>query len=288
MQSQPKFTIVCASVLLCVLSCSNSGTSLSDDNGSLSSATEVAMSSSSFHTRVSSYGLLIDNRDGQRYKTVLIGTQIWMAENLNYSGDNRSGARTYTKGWCFGVGDRDTTQHRDSSTCDFGYGRLYNWTDAVNINDYNLQMTVGVKGLASPWRGLCPIGWHVPMDAEWDTLSTTIQIANSATADTEGKYLKAVVEGDSIWNNRNVNAQNMDGFLALPTGERIDSGPYGAFWSAREGANFWSATEYMGGSAKSRILSAYNARFDAYDYHSKADGLSLRCLKDVGSDQDLK
>jgi hypothetical protein len=79
-------------------------------------------------------GVMVDSRDGQTYKTVTIGTQIWMAENLNYE---------TTNSYCY---------DDDPSNCS-KYGRLYTWAAATKA---------------------CPIGWHLPSDDEWNTLFTAV------------------------------------------------------------------------------------------------------------------
>jgi uncharacterized protein (TIGR02145 family) len=85
-------------------------------------------------------GILTDIRDGKQYKTVKIGNQTWMAENLNY---NASGSKCY---------------QNNSANCD-KYGRLYNWSTA---------------------RTACPSGWHLPSDAEWTTLENAVGGSNAA------------------------------------------------------------------------------------------------------------
>jgi uncharacterized protein (TIGR02145 family) len=89
-------------------------------------------------------GLFVDNRDGQPYRTIKIGGQTWMAENLNYRGGDGG------LGICFDSVSWNCTQ----------YGRLYDWPAVMDCN---------AEGCAEH-QGICPEGWHVPSDDEWRAL----------------------------------------------------------------------------------------------------------------------
>jgi uncharacterized protein (TIGR02145 family) len=146
---------------------------------------------------------LTDARDGKVYRTVKIGTQTWMAENLNY---NASGSE------CYGNSEANCQK----------YGRLYNWRTAMEA---------------------CPAGWHLPGSAEWETLyrvmDSNVNMKDNRPSKMAGKYLKAA----SGWNPYNkyipVNGTDKLGFSALPGGKKYYSrnsfsnlGDYGYWWAA--------------------------------------------------------
>lgn len=197
-----------------------------------------------------SYGEIVDSRDDQVYKTVLIGTQTWMAENLNY--DTLDG----TGSWCY-----DNT----NSYCDT-YGRLYNWATVMGMpSTYNNSVTIGDS---VNHRGICPEGWHVPRSSEWATLEESIGGADSA-----GTYLKTVNGWKSYEKISNLDSY---GFSALPGGIYYygsDSQYVGAL------GIWWTATEYTSSDAHSRNMDYFRKYVYMSYYHNKADGFSLRCLR---------
>ena len=141
-----------SSIVIQVSSSSETG---ADDELSSSSSQEVSSSSRVIEVTVET-GTMTDERDDQEYKTVKIGDQVWMAENLNYSGAEVIGASALL-GWCY---------DNDDDYC-ATYGRLYNWKTATKA---------------------CPSGWHLPDTAEWNGL--VYAIGDSLTA---GAKLKSAV-----------------------------------------------------------------------------------------------
>jgi hypothetical protein len=114
-----------------------------------SSSQGIKSSSSSQAVGQADGNVFTDTRDGKKYKfEVATDGKIWMIENLNYSREN-------TLGYCYGVNINGVNPHRDSTTCDNGYGRIYEWAVAMDDN--------------SP-QGLCPNGWHIPSTAEWSSV----------------------------------------------------------------------------------------------------------------------
>ena len=212
------------------------------------------------------YGAFTDERDGQVYKTVKIGTQTWMAENLNYAYTGvKYNFGSYTSdstSWCY---------ENKASNCD-KYGRLYTWS-AVMDSAAQFSVNAGTEcGYGktctpnSPHRGICPEGWHVPTNEEYSTLYT--YIGGSSTA---GSLLKST----SGW-SKSGNGTDKYGFSVLPAGYR-DS--YGGFNYEGRLANLWSASENDSNRAWDQDF--YYDGGDAYQGSNiKTDGLSLRCLKD--------
>ena len=199
---------------------------------------------------------LKDLRDGQTYKTVTIGDQTWMAENLNYK---------TTNSYCYNDADSNCTK----------YGRLYTWaaaidsvklaTDADNPLDCGYGKTCGLSGKV---QGVCPEGWHLPSYDEWNTLFTAV--GGKSIAGAKLKSQTGWTAYDGITN------EDSFGFSALPAGYRSLNGNY-----LYEGdyAGFWSSTEDNSSHAYYMYL-YYSLGSVGNGYSNKYYGRSVRCLKD--------
>ena len=105
------------------------------------------------------YGTFTDSRDGNQYKSIQIGSQVWMAENLRYE---TSGT------WCGG-------SYNGCST----YGRLYNWATAMGLPSSANTTLVDMKDSAS-LQGLCPTGWRIPLGSDWSELNANCKMAQAS------------------------------------------------------------------------------------------------------------
>ncbi len=197
-------------------------------------------------------GLLYDSiydSEGNKYKTIVIGAQTWMAENLRSvklnDGTNipfvpeiNKWTSLITPGYCWYNGD---------ST---GYGAIYNWY-TVNTGK------------------LCPEGWHVPSDVEWTELTDFLGGLSVA-----GGLLKET--GLTHWISPNTGASNESGFTGVPTGYRSYSG---TFNSTGRYSYWWTSTELSPTGAWYRDV--YYG-YDSVDRSngSKKTGANLRCVKD--------
>ena len=210
-------------------------------------------------------GSMTDSRDGQTYKTVTIGSQTWMAQNLNYA---YIGVSYYTKAfasdstsWCY---------YNAKSNCDI-YGRLYTWSAAMDsagiVSQKNSAVACGVGSMCkpnSPHQGICPEGWHVPTQSEFDALYR--MIGGKSTA---GTKLKSI----SGWDEEK-NGIDAFGFGLLPAGFRYDGGQY---MGLGINGSLWSASEY---GAKAAIIQFFAGESLDSGRSSKSEGSSLRCVKD--------
>ena len=222
----------------------------SDSHGGFSSSSDAVVSSSSEPPRSRSVTVtscpasipadsFCDTRDYKVYKQVKIGEyQTWMAENLNYN------ARYSV---CYS---------NNASNCDT-YGRLYNWATAMNGAASSSAAPSGVQGV-------CPTGWHLPSDAEWDALN--IAVGGTSTA---GRKLKAT----SGWSS---GGTDEFGFSALPGGYgRSD----GNFINVGRRGFWWSATEKRASRAWGRYMDYYSEGVNRYNY-AKGFLFSVRCVQD--------
>jgi len=199
--------------------------------------------------------------EGQTYKTVVIGTQTWMAENLNH---NVSSSK---------CGDGSSLSDANTTTCNT-YGRLYNWATAMALPSkcYSTLSTSDADcAIKTPHKGICPSGWHIPSDADWNVL---MKIANPSCSDNSscavaGKRLKAT----SGW-NENSNGTDDFGFAALPGGHGT-SGGY--FDDVGNQGRWWSASENNASYAYYRYI---NYEYVIWIDNYKGSLHSVRCLKD--------
>ncbi len=172
---------------------------------------------------------MTDKRDGQKYKTIIIDKQTWMAENLNY--------KTQSGSWCYKLIPDNCNK----------YGQLYNWETAKNV---------------------CPKGWHLPADNEWNTL--VYYLGGNKAAYERMRY------NTSSWKSSNIESSNSSGFSALPGGYRFINGTY---FNISYGALFWSASEKTDSTAYSRLLYYSKAKVQRSSKTKKTTAFSVRCIK---------
>ena len=250
---------------------------------SSSTNTSIIFSSSSYNFTPSSsskssnhiikYGSVTDSRDGHIYRTIKIGKQTWMADNLNYE-------TSYSH--CYDNNEENCVK----------YGRLYSWGDALDKYDSSAKCVIQT---AMDKQGLCPNGWHIPASTEWKSLLNTVG-GDSIAAET--------LRSTQDW-QLNKNGSDDYGFAILPAGYAALNTNTCAFCSPEiyyygigESSAFWTSTEardYTTYGSEARCPSAHTITFSlyygtAYAYltsdlgansaDSKGRFISIRCIKD--------
>ncbi len=208
------------------------------------------------------YGAMTDSRDGKTYKTVKIGNQTWMAENLNYD-DSVTTTSLMDESWCY---------NDVAANCDVG-GRLYSWRAAIDYEKTGCGN--GPICLTSlPVRGICPEGWHLPDSTEWNALFAAIGGASTA-----GIMLKSQSGWNGDYDGSIVKGIDAYGFSALPAGHRYSNG-----FCSDEGrsARFWSASEDSSNASSSAYyVSLYTSnKYATLNSYVKSKGHSVRCVMD--------
>ena len=188
-----------------------------------------------------------DARDGKVYKSVTIGDQVWMAENLNFEAE---GSRCY----------KDNLHPNEAENCE-KYGRLYDWSTAMGLEaSYNSAPF----DASANHQGICPAGWHIPSDAEWTTL--TNNIGGLSTAGTK-------LKDSSVGGTDNYGFSALLGGYVNQNGVSYQADSYGFWWSTRTVASGGGANAYDRNMMKSKS----NVRSDP---DGKVNSYSVRCLQD--------
>lgn len=229
----------------------------------IESSSSVVASSSSEEV----FGTLLDIRDGHTYRTVKIGSQVWMAQNLSF----KYGESTKTKSYCYD--DED-------SSCDTTFGRLYTWGAAMDSSGRfgkagkgcgykaNCDGITHVTSLTPDTyvRGVCPEKWHLPSVGEWEALIN--EVGGATTAATK---LKAA----TLWSS---GASETDpyGFSAYPAGIRNEDEIYDMRGSL---ASFWTSSSNYS-NTEAVYMHFDDSESVATKAQSSAIAASVRCVKD--------
>lgn len=210
------------------------------------------------HNPLKNYGTVTD-QDGNSYKTIKIGTQEWMAENLRttkytdgkpiqHITDSAAWFDAKIGGWC---------HYANNTDYECPYGKLYNWY-AVS-------------------SGVCPAGWHMPTDNEWSVLINFLDPAakgGDVIPNVAGGDLKSI--GLKYWATPNGNASNTTGFSAVPAGSRSN-----LFNDINGIAYYWTSTENSFNKNNAWLRYVTNGWGSiTRNNNVKYLGLSVRCVKD--------
>lgn len=212
------------------------------------------------------YGEFTDERDGQVYKTVVIGKQVWMAQNLNYA-------------YLAGTAELDSSSfcyNNDPDSC-AKYGRSYLWSAAMD-SSMVFSTTTGIGcgyydtcSVVVPYQGICPAGWRLPSKNDWEILFNYVGDGENVGSVLKTKTGWGLILGDSY---NSYNGTDDYGFSANPTAYRGGNGKYGIeadayFWSSHQDHH----TVWLRGG-NNRLSVSYNGA-------SPNEAISVRCVHDL-------
>ena len=223
----------------------------------IASITTHTCGTANIHNPSLTYGSMTDQQ-GNVYKTIVIDTQEWMAENLNTSIyrngeaiptnlDDAAWQSTTSGAWAY---------YNNDASLACPYGKLYNWYTCVDA------------------RQLCPVGWHVPTDGEWTDL--TDYLGGEGAAGGKMKTTGTTETATGLWYSPNAEATNSSGFSGAPGGFRFDDGGYS---NVGNSGHWWSSSEDDASYAWSHYLD-FSFGFASRGSGTKRLGFSVRCLRD--------
>jgi uncharacterized protein (TIGR02145 family) len=204
-----------------------------------------------FKVMAKSEGETVTDIDGHVYQTVKIGNQVWMKENLKTSHyrDGSAISTNLSKPHWASTTNGAYAIYDNKAENDVIYGKLYNWYAVADS------------------RGLCPVGWHVPSDAEWTDLKNFLG---------GGYGVGTKMKSSNGWAS-NGNGTNESAFSGLPGGARNNIN--GVYFGLGSYTYWWSTDEVDLKFARNWQLQFYH--FSVYQsYSNKEVGFSVRCLKD--------
>ena len=224
------------------------------------------------------YGKLVDNRDGKIYRTIEIGNQTWMAENLNYA-DEDNFPSMKDKNWCY----KD-----EPDSCE-KYGRLYTWSAAIDSIYLSSQGEICGYGekfcnASNEKQGICPEQWHLPSLEEWEEMFDYVGGISVASK---------ILRSKSAWLS-DKNGTDDYGFSVVPSGTNDVTGGVNKdpnkryFTSMKHSAFFWTSSDVDKSDYDTRNRTVTYGVLFYFDYeyayvsdsYNKAAGRSVRCIKD--------
>jgi uncharacterized protein (TIGR02145 family) len=267
------------------------------------------------------YGTLTDERDGQTYKTVKIGEQVWMAENLNYAytgvpfiyggvttdsitwclGDDESSCKSRsdsTRWWCFHddefclfTSDSSSWCYNDDPANCAKYGRLYTWAAAIDsvklVNDAKDPQDCGdgkICTLPAKVQGICPTGWHLPNETEWKTLFTAVGsiVAGSYSDAHYHSAAGKMLKSTSGWKDYELEGRkNGNGMDAFG----FSALPAGDRYLAGDFSDEGKYAHFWCSAELNRYhacdLDLYYGNSATLEYSYKSSAYSVRCVKDL-------
>ena len=223
----------------------------------------------------------VTDYDGNIYNTVILGNQCWMKENLRTTHYSDGSIIEYASGTSSAAVYSTTVAYlyypngNDNSAYVIPFGLLYNWSAAMHGETYSDANPSGVQGI-------CPIGWHLPSDAEWTQLTEYVGNQSEYVCDSNSTYVAKALASNIGWETSNVNcavgknqsSNNASAFSVLPAGGYWAGNPY----YFHKTAFFWSSTysnqiRYMSNSSKNFVNQEFSSDRCA----------SVRCLRDENS-----
>ncbi|MBN1924282.1 MAG: hypothetical protein JW798_00475 [Prolixibacteraceae bacterium] len=210
----------------------------------------------------------VDPRDGNHYNTLLIGTQLWMAENL---------------AWLPSVSPPEDGSEDGDGTESYYYVNGYEGTDISDAKATGIYQTYGVLYNWSAALTACPTGWHLPTDNEW-TILTDYLTDNGYGYEGSGTDIAKSVASTLNWVYHSMEgtpgndpiSNNSSGFSGLPGGYRSSDGN---FISVGDHGYWWSSSEYDTNDAWLRSLDFGNTDIYLASYNKEV-GFSIRCVRD--------